>query len=272
MLIAGGALSSVYEFLLPQTAIDVVFHGEVETSLPLFIESANLGTSYKLVDGISYLEDGRIRKNHHAQILDDLDAISLPAYHLINIENYLTSKQALLDEYKDDLTYQGLYENIAAKLSNVNHFIDLVSSRGCLYRCSFCYRHTRGYRKQSVSYVIRHIEFLNKNFGISGFCFADELFNGDMAWAMEFCDAIESNELKIAYRINGARADRVSEKLLTRFYDTGCISINYGQESGSDMILKEYRKGVTKQAIGKNLLSKGWNKQQIDHIMKTIRK
>ncbi len=32
------------------------------------------------------------------------------------------------------------------------------------------------------------------------------------------------------------------------------------------------RKGVTKQAIGKNLLSKGWNKQQIDHIMKTIRK
>jgi radical SAM superfamily enzyme YgiQ (UPF0313 family) len=40
------------------------------------------------------------------------------------------------------------------------------------------------------------------------------------------------------------RADKVDEFMLKRMKDVGCTEINYGQESGSDTILKEYRKGI----------------------------
>jgi radical SAM superfamily enzyme YgiQ (UPF0313 family) len=39
----------------------------------------------------------------------------------------------------------------------------------------------------------------------------------------------------------------MNEKVLRRLKETGCIHVSYGQESGSDTILKEYRKGITSQ-------------------------
>ena len=103
-----------------------------------------------------------------------------------------------------------------------------------------------GYRKHSVDYVMRHIKYINERFNISGIDFYDELFNGDIQWVCDFCDAIERNGLKIAYKASG-RADRVSEEQMTRLSQTGCFGFEFGQESGSDMILREYRKGITKK-------------------------
>ena len=58
---------------------------------------------------------------------------------------------------------------------------------------------------------------------------------------------IEKNKLDIFYLIVGARVHNIDEKMLQRLKETGCIEIGYGQESGSDRILKEYYKGVTSQ-------------------------
>jgi len=247
MQIAGGALSSVNELLLKKTAIDVVFHGEAESNLPLFIESLNAGTSYYQIPGISYLEDGEIKRNQPSPQIKNLDDLAFPAYHLVDITKYFTSKQELLNFYKDDLISQGLYSDIVDKLRDVEYFLPIFTSRGCMYRCSFCYRHMSGYRKHSVNYIIRHIKFLMDRFGINGFSFMDELFNGDIEWVIELCDQIENNNLKIAYRTSGVRVDKVSERMLRRLYETGCFNLNYGQESGSDKILKEYRKGVSRE-------------------------
>lgn len=253
--IAGGALSSVSE-LLRRAAVDVLFHGEIEHNLPLFIEKLNRNDSYHEIPGISYLADGRDRKNHPSIQIKNLDDIPLPAYHLVDIGKYLMSKNKFLSAYKDDLHFQGLYDSISDKLKGVEHFFPIVTSRGCKYRCSFCYRQMQGYRKHSAGYVISHIEFLRGQFGINGFSFMDELFNGDKVWVMELCDAIERNGLKVAYRTN-ARADNVSREMLQRMYDTGCFNLNYGQESGSGKILKEYRKGISReQNIATTLLTR----------------
>ena len=246
--IAGGALSSVSELLLKKAAIDVVFHGEVELSLPLFVERLNAGdTFYYKIPGISYLGDEKIESNQPAPQIQNLDGLPFPPYHLIDPKKYLISKQEILNSYKDDLIFQGLYGSIVDKLKDVECFFPITTSRGCMYRCSFCYRQMNGYRRNSVSYTIRHIKFIMEKFGINGFRFSDELFTGDTKWIMELCDAIEENNLKISYRTGGGRADRVSEEMLRRLYETGCFNLNYGQESGSDRILKEYRKGVSRE-------------------------
>ena len=253
--IAGGALSSVYDLLLTKAAIDVVFHGEAETNLPVFVDRFDSKKQWTDIPGISYFNN-EIKRNQSVSQIENMDDIPYPAYHLVEIEKYYLKRQELLDAYRGDMSDQGIYESISKKLNGVNVLLPIVTARGCTHRCSFCYRHMKGYRKHSVDYVIRHIKYVQEEFGINGFAFRDELFNGDMKWVFELCDEIDKNDLKIAYRTS-ARVDNISEKMLTRMYETGCFSLLYGQESGSDKILKEYKKGVTrKQNVEATLLTR----------------
>jgi len=38
--------------------------------------------------------------------------------------------------------------------------------------------------------------------------------------------------------VDGARVDKIDKAMIERLKETGCIEINYGQESGFDKILK----------------------------------
>lgn len=244
--LAGGSLASTYELLLTKTAIDIVFHGEVELSLPQLIEKLNHGTDYRDVPGISYVRSEKIERNQVAPQIRNLDQVPFPSYHLVDTTKYFVTKKSLIDAYGKDMQFQGLYDKVTDRIKYTENFFPILTSRGCTHRCSFCYRHFEGHRQHSVEYVIKHIKFVMEKFNINGFDFMDELFNASIEWVMEWCDALKKNDIKIAYRI-ACRADNVSEEMLDRLFESGCYCVNYGQESGSDKILKEYRKGVTRQ-------------------------
>lgn len=169
---------------------------------------------YADIPGVSTLNSlGEINRNQLAPQIENLDEIPLPNYNLLNLEAYH------LDA------------------------IDMITSRGCTNRCSFCYRHMKGHRQHSVPYVINHIKYIIEKFGITRFIFNDELFNANKQWVLDFCDALEREKLMISFGTS-FRADKVDEYMLKRMKSVGCTFITYGQESGSDIILKEYRKGV----------------------------
>jgi len=155
-----------------------------------------------------------------------------------DIASYLTIYEAMLQRNQ---TSKYVLERIGER----RRHIPVVTSRGCSHRCLFCYRHMKGHRQHSVDYVVKHLKLLKDRYGLEGFQFCDELFNASRSWVMEFCDAIEQEKLDIFYLVSGARVDRIDEQMLTRLKETGCIEICYGQESGSNTILKEYRKGVS---------------------------
>jgi len=244
--IAGGALSSVYKLSLTKTSIYAVFHGEAEVSLPLFLDRIKQKRSISDVPGISYSLNGEVVKNAPAKQIKNLDTIPHPAYHLVDMHKYLTPIKEWLDAHKLPLN-DSHYADLKKKIENKHNYIPIITARGCTNRCSFCYRHVRGVRQHSVDYVIGHIKYLKETYEVSGFQFSDELFNSRREWVMELCDAIDRNNLDIFYIVGGARVDKIDEEMLRRLKDTGCIGINYGQESGSDKILREYRKGVTSQ-------------------------
>ena len=243
--IAGGALASVYELLLTSTGIDVVFHGETEVSLADFISKYELKEPFLNVPGISFKVNGHIQKNPNALQIENLDLIPFPAYHLIDIERYVYNIRDWLRNYSPSLINNPHYPDILRRIGKKKKYISIVTSRGCTHRCLFCYRHFQGVRQHSADYVINHIKYLREQYGIEGFQFSDELFNVSTEWVGRLCDSIERDGLDIFYLIGGARVDRINDKILNRLKETGCIEINYGQESGSDVILKEYRKGVS---------------------------
>lgn len=245
--IAGGALSSTSDLLLVNADLDLVFHGEVEVSLPIFLESLDRQQPTNSVPGTSYRDGGIVVRNKPAEQVPDLDTIPFPAYHLVDVTRYQHPIRDYLAHYESLIKENAAYSTLAKTVGTKTHDFPMFASRGCTHRCSFCYRHFRGIRRHSVDYVIRHMKYLNETYGISGFQFCDELFNSSYEWVLELCAAIEKNHLDIYYMVAGARADKVDEVMLRRLKETGCVEIDYGVESGSDAILKEYRKGITAQ-------------------------
>ncbi len=245
--IAGGPLSSLYQLMLEKTHVNLVFHGETELTLPLFLEKYGRGESWKDIEGISYMSDGIIKRNNLAPQIEDIDEVPLPSYHLVDLKQYYKSIFDVIEGFAADNTGKFDQVRVLKKIGSDGSIVPLITSRGCTNKCSFCYRHMKGYRQHSVAYVINHMKFLQSRYGIRGFEFADELFNFNEAWVLEFCDAIDRERLDIYYRVLGARVDRITRKMLERLKETGCVDINYGQESGSENILKEYRKGVDLQ-------------------------
>lgn len=245
--IAGGPLATTFELLLTKAKLDIVFHGETEISLPMYLEQLAKGGPIHGIPGISYLLNGQVVRNPPAEQIENLDDVPFPAYHFVDITRYLQPIQDWINMYKDPLRETPDSDGLKKKIGNKKYYLPIVTSRGCTHKCLFCYRHVRGFRQHSVKYVIEHIKYLQKTYGVDGFQFYDELFNANPAWVMEFCDAIEQNNLDIFYLISGMRVDKVDEKMLRRLKETGCVEISYGQESGSDVVLKEYRKGVTSQ-------------------------
>lgn len=239
--IAGGPLSSVYDLLLTRTKVDLVFHGETESSFPNFIKIFDDKKSWGNIEGISFYRDHEIIITKHPLQINDLDTIPLPEYQLIDLPNYYIDIKNMLESYK---FYAMGNQDIINRINSKKYYLPIISSRGCTHKCLFCYRHMRGVRQHSVNYVIHHIKYLQQTYGIDGFQFCDELFNSNPNWVIDFCDAIERENLDIIYLIGGARVDKVNSKMLYRLKETGCIEINYGHESGSDTILKEYGKGV----------------------------
>ncbi len=248
MQIAGGPLASVYSLLLTKASMDMVVHGEAEVSLPLLMEQFHNGRSMHDIPGTSFLHtNGEAIRNKPAVQIENLDDLSLPAYHLVDFSRYFRHylQNGSIDLFKDTLGSDKYVQEILGRVGIDDRWVEIMTGRGCTHHCLFCYRHMKGVRYFSIDYVVRHIKFLKENYGIRGFQFADELFNGSVERVFALCDAIEENGLNIFYMVGGARVDKIDEKMLRRLKETGCVEMNYGHESGSDKILKEYRKGTT---------------------------
>ncbi len=244
---AGGPLASISSLLLTKASLNVVVHGEAEVSLPLLMEEFCGGRAIHDIPGISFLyENGNAIRNDPAKQIEALDELPLPAYHLVNLPRYFRRMDSIdCYNFKDMIDSDKHMQDIRDRIGTDDRWIEIMTGRGCTHHCLFCYRHMKGVRYFSIDYVVRHLKFLQNSYGIRGFQFADELFNGSRERVFALCDAIEENKLNIFYMVGGARVDKIDEKMLWRLKETGCVEMNYGQESGSDKILKEYRKGTT---------------------------
>lgn len=246
--IAGGALSSTYDLLLEKAKLDFVFHGEAEETLAQWMDALTNAKDTYGIDGTSYVRDGRITRRPARPQMRDLDEVPFPDYNILdNPQGYFEYATHHFKIAPKIFDYRGRLPKKTLDLIAANPaFMTVVTSRGCSHSCSFCYRHFKGIRKHSVGYIIEHMARLKKEFNVGGFRIGDEFFNTSKIWVSDFCDALEKAGLNIFYKIAGARVSSMDKDMLVRLRDTGCFEIDYGFESGSDKILKEFGKGVTR--------------------------
>ena len=128
-------------------------------------------------------------------------------------------------------------------------------SRGCVAKCTFCEEtHFWNFRQRGYMSLVDELEHLNKQFGFNGVWFVDSLVNGSLKELKGFAEEVVKRELKIQW-FGFARHDgRMDLEYLKLLKASGCVALQYGSESGSNKVLEDINKRVTKEEMEQNFI------------------
>lgn len=110
------------------------------------------------------------------------------------------------------------------------HGVLLEYSRGCPYKCGFCFREgfREQYRMKSADQVLKEVEYLIRTRGVDYIFFIDDIFNIDNENFRKLLSGLK--EMNISYGCQ-CRPDIMTRELVDAMGDSGCVYIEYGLES-----------------------------------------
>lgn len=204
--------------------IDYIVRGEGEEILPELIDALNGKKNVDTVKGISYRTGEGIKENPAAPRVEPLDGLPRPAYHLLDMKKYSLNMEFV---HKKG--------------------ISLITSRGCLARCSFCSA-SRMFNHRvtvhSASRILDEIDFLFDNYGFEGVKIFDSTLTMLRSHIEGLCDEILRRKRSFPWECE-IRVGTVDRPLLEKMKEAGCYYVNFGVESASQKVLNLMRKGIT---------------------------
>jgi anaerobic magnesium-protoporphyrin IX monomethyl ester cyclase len=144
-------------------------------------------------------------------------------------------------------------ELLVKPLNDKTAYGAIITSRGCAFDCAFCSAKAvvgRKVRYRSIQNVTDEIKDVRDTYKIRNFFFWDDTFTINRERTIELCRAIQKLHIDWACT---TRVDRVDYSLLKEMKRAGCVSIDYGIESGSERMLAVINKNITKASIEKAL-------------------
>jgi len=194
--------------------LDAIVCGEGEAAMLEIANRVQSGQNWREAPSLIF-PDGT--KTPMAAPIEDLDSIGLPVEHFE--ADYFGDPQML--------SY-------------------LCTSRGCPSDCSFCNTPEfwgKKIRFRAPSSVMREMEALWRNHGLTYFNFRDDTFTADKKRVMDICRTIGESEIHPLWSCQ-SRANMVDEERLVAMIRAGCEFIQFGVEHGSERMLKALAKGI----------------------------
>jgi anaerobic magnesium-protoporphyrin IX monomethyl ester cyclase len=206
-------------------AIDMIIKGEYDSRIN------EIFTNFKHPDkvkGLMIRKDGKVIDTGKPELPENLDSMPFPDRETIPIGWY------------GEAWY------------NKRPFINIMTSRGCPYQCTFCLYPNifegHKWRKRSIDNVIAELKEVVQKYGVKEINIDDPTFNISKERVIEFCRKLRENKINILWTCN-ARVDNIDEEMLSEMKKAGCKMIRYGVESGSVEVLKNMKKGITIEQI-----------------------
>ncbi len=128
--------------------------------------------------------------------------------------------------------------------------LDLIMSRGCVYKCAFCaYNALSAFRYYSAEYLVEQTRYMYEKFAINGLYFTDSTIGNNRRVVLAFCEEMIKQGLnkKIEWFAN-IRPNQVNETVLKLMWEAGCRYLFYGFESGSQRMLDKMAKSISLEA------------------------
>jgi len=196
-----------------QEFIDYIVYGEGEESLLELIQNPDKRGIKGVLHKDENLEDLVPRE------FMDMNKVSLD-WSLINPQTYIS-------------------------LRNGRRYISFVTSRGCAFKCQYCYNSVTNsrWRSWSVEKVREELEKVLA-FDISFISFMDDNLAVNLKWLSKVCDVLEEKGI---FWYGDLRANVVTAENMKRFRN--CSMVFIGAESGSQTVLDDIRKMIKVEDI-----------------------
>jgi anaerobic magnesium-protoporphyrin IX monomethyl ester cyclase len=207
-------------------AFDFLVKGEGEITLAELAGGGNPAN----IKGIIWRNDNDIVENGPRETISDLDILPFPAYEKL----------------------KGFPRGYNLPLFSYAHFpgTSMVTSRGCLFQCSYCDRSVfkKGFRYNSAKYIYNHLKYLHQKFGIKHVNIYDDLFTTDENRIIELCEMFTEDPVDIQFNC-AVRVGYAPDKLLQMLKNAGCLMVSLGIESAEPDMLMKHKAGVTVEAV-----------------------
>lgn len=223
--IVHGSDSTDNPALFLQNGFDYVLCGEAEETLVRLCTSLLRAGEAPEIDGLIKL-DRHGRPARSSQKLSRNPAwstLSFPARDLIDMGPYR-----------------------AAWLETHGYFsMNMVSSRGCPYRCNWCAKPISGnkFHLRPAAAVAEEMRLLKEEARADHIWFGDDVFALNGHWVEEFAAEVTKRNAAVPFKIQ-SRADLISEQTVQHLKTAGCTELWMGVESGSQAVLNAMDKGL----------------------------
>jgi anaerobic magnesium-protoporphyrin IX monomethyl ester cyclase len=212
--------------------IDVIVRGEGEQTLTELVANHNKKETFKQIKGVSFRQDGKVIHNEPRPLIEDLEALPYPGYHLVkeNVEKYHFSVMA----------------------GDKAPYVLIEGSRGCYHDCTFCtqWRHWQErWRVKSAKRIADEMDYCQRNFGSKFIWLTDDNF-GTGTRPREIAEEIIQRKMPddVSWFVQ-ARCDDITKnkEALPMLRKSGLNWVLLGVESSSPSTLQEFKKGITPQ-------------------------
>jgi anaerobic magnesium-protoporphyrin IX monomethyl ester cyclase len=210
---------------------DVIMQGEADTTVKELLNVLENNSDLSSVAGISFKKQGIIQSTASRSVMKDLDSLPLPAWDLVEIEQYRSIW----------LNHHGYFS------------LNLATTRGCPFKCNWCAKPIYGnrYNSRSPENVVAEIDELLAQYKPDHFWMCDDIFGLKPGWIQQFNNVVQAKRLKFKYKIQ-SRADLLLESnTIQVLAESGAETVWIGAESGSQKILDAMDKGTTVDQISK---------------------
>ncbi len=229
-IVLGGPHVTVFptETLEEEPAADYVAFGEGELTMTELMDALDpsgeteSGPDLASIEGLVWRHGADIVKNPLRGINTDIAKLPFPARDVMEIERY------------------------PLRAWNGERMTTMMTSRGCPYACTYCFKGLFGRRYITTpnDLIIAEMEEIHDQYGIDHFYFVDDLFVVNIKRLMEFVECMKERKLGFKWQCL-ARVDRLEKEHYVAMAEAGCSKIHYGIETGDPEMMVRVDKEAT---------------------------
>ena len=213
------------------TEVDYVCRGDGEQVILDLLDNLDQPAN---VDGITWAEeDGTVRTNPPRPIERDLDQWPYP------------DRESLKLDFIESMPL-----DVPAVVS-MDRYTTIQTSRGCPFPCIFCdipaFNNSK-WRSRSPEHVVGELKVLQEQ-GYGGVYFVDDHFLLKPKRIEAICEGLVEQGNKVRWGCEGRVDSDPCLKMLPKMVESGCRSLMFGCESGSQKILDRLKKKQTLEQV-----------------------
>ena len=229
-IVVGGKIAVVEpKILFENMKTDFIVEGEGEKALIQLVNELSNGHDFENVDGLAWRDEkGKVHSHGEAPVVKNLGDYRIP-YEKFDMEGYV--------------------EKVNIQSPNVRS-LNMLSSRGCPFSCTFCNFSTLRSPMRYYDDLENQLDYLVDNFQLSHVTFNDDIFTVNQKHVAKVANLMKERNLTFSV---SSRIDFLKKETIEILEDSGCRYLCVGIESPSPTVAKIVDKKLNMSKLQQNM-------------------